>query len=181
MNRAAPFCPKSARNVRQCVHPNRVKTIHFHPPQRILNQIFFNFRVVLIKIGQNVNKPAFDVSFLRLISCSRIHRRPFLPIIVRMILQSPVPPRRSRRIVYPNVIWSCVIRHLILNYFNSQRMRLFNKFAQFRHISQMLVNRIHIRRTVAMITRRRFAVINFLKIEFVVVVINGRCPNRCDA
>src|SRR5437588_4153914 len=97
-----------------------------------------------------------------------------------MTCGSAMKPIIKRRIVEPNVMSADVIRNLILNNFQTERMSLFNQLAQGVHVAEVCFDTVIIYRTVTVIRGVRTP--RFVAGAYSVpILVPGREPERGHA
>src|SRR5215813_324610 len=173
-NCCGPLVPERVWYILPGVHSNAIETGYSNPPNRILNQVPCNLRIILIKVGKKVQKPTLQRLFLEALDGPGIVKRPGFKNIVEVILFRTVVPGGSRRVVNPRVIRTGVIHNLVLNDFQAKSVSFVRKFAQLCQSSKMFFYGIKILRVVAMEAGARLSFFQLDLVEAIVVVIPGR-------
>ena len=145
-----PFVPESIGHVLPRIHANPVHARRADPPERVLNQITRDFRIVLIEIGQEVQEPTFHGCLFQTLNRTRIVQHPGLKDIGQVVLLRAVEPGRRRRIIDPGMIRAGVIYHFVLDDLEVKFVRGCDELAQFCERAKVFFDCVEVLRIVTM-------------------------------
>ena len=126
-----------------------------------------------------MNQPssvAFCISGVECGSCS-VH---VCQVFARCFSCGAVVPGRRRRVLHPGVVGAAVVRHLVLDHLDAQRVRPVHQLPQRGEVAEVLLDRVEVHRAVAVVVGDRLAVVRLALVQVVDVVVPGVEPDRGD-
>ena len=172
-----PIAPEPSRHIRHGVLADAVDAGAADPPERVLNQVARHLGIVLVQIRQNAGEPAIERAALRGRRSVRIDQRPGAPGVRKVLRLGAVEPGRRRRILDPGVIRAGVVRHLVLNHLDAERVGAVHQLAEIVERSEVLLDGVEIDRAVAVVIGDRLVVVLLALVQMVDVVVDRREPD----
>ena len=171
---------ETSRHVLNCVLANAVDAGGANPPKCVLNFVPHDLRLFLVHVRQVVIKPAVQRVQVFIPVCVRRKQRAVLKTVAIVMRERAVKPVSERRIGDPGMSRANMIRHLVLNYLQTQRVSFLDQLTQRLHIAKAIFDRVIIDRVVAVIvsawTPGTIAVVHAVPI-----VVPGIQPERSHA
>ncbi len=99
MQRGIPVAPEWPGRILKRILANRVRACAGDPPDRVLNQILRQLRVVLIQIREFARKPPIEHAASQCRACIRIRQRPRLKIQSGVVRARALKPTIAGRII----------------------------------------------------------------------------------
>src|ERR1700690_3946772 len=145
VNLCVEVVPEGAVDVWKGVQPNAVEAGCFNPPQRILDEVAGDQRILLVQIRHRVGEPAVRDGVPRLLG--RVWIDEFRKVAFRddMVLQRTVKPIGRRRIDYPGMLNAKMIRHQVDHQLDAARMKGVREMAVVRERAEVRIDGIKIR------------------------------------
>jgi hypothetical protein len=169
--RSDPIYPERIGHVLPGVHANSVDTSGGDPPQRVLNQVPGNLRVVLVEIGQEVEKPPLHRLAFKAPNWSRVMKHPRLKDVLQVAIFGSIEPRGRGRIFDPWMVWTSVVHYLVLNDLYAGLMRGRDQFTHFCVRAEVLVDSIKVLWVVAVKSGARFTFLQLDLVESILIVV----------
>ena len=181
LDRRHPVAPEVARNIGQRVLADAIHSGGRNPPQRVLDDVARHFRIVLVEIGQDVDEPAVERASREGRRGVRVHQGPGLPGVGQMFLRRSVEPGGRGGIVHPRMIGTGVVRDLVQNDLDAERVRRFHELSEIGQVAQVLVDAVEVDGAVAVVVGDGLAVVFFLLVQVIHVVVDRIDPEGGDA
>ena len=122
------------------------------------------------------NQPSSVLHFAAAAACGSISVQ-VRQVLERCCAPGAVEPRRRGRILDPGVIRARVIRHLVLNHLDAERVGAVHELAKLVKRPEVLLDAVEIDRAVAVVIRDCLTVVLLALVQMVDVVVNRREPD----